>query len=144
MKRLVLGLAVSLGAALTAPTAAADSPHGNFELRIPDRYDFHTWIWSLSDCDGDCVHVQAAAQPIAKAFPYTGDAALTDGRYTLAVDVPDGLRCGHVYYGPVIPTRDVYEWDARTRKGTLSSSFAAGCDGAPGGTVTYPFDLTLM
>jgi hypothetical protein len=108
------------------------------------RYDFHTWIWNLSRCDGACVHVQAIPQPIAKASAYAGDAQLTDGRYTLTVEVPDGLRCGDVYYGPVISTHDVYEWDARSHLGTLTSSFTTGCDGAPGATLTYPFELTLM
>ncbi|MCV7359708.1 hypothetical protein [Mycolicibacterium fluoranthenivorans] len=144
MKLLLLGLAVVCGSVVGAPRAVGDTPHGNFELRIHGRYDFHTWIWALSGCDGDCLHVQAIPQPNAKAFPYSGDAHLVDGRYTLVVDVPDGLRCGNVYYGPVVPTRDVYSWDAVTRSGTLSSSFAAGCDGAPGATLTYPFDLALM
>ena len=51
----------------------------------------------------------------------------------MTVDVPDGLRCGNVYYGPVIPTRDVYSWDAVTLRGTLQSSFATGCDNSPAG-----------
>jgi hypothetical protein len=144
MKPLLLSLAVMCGLVWGAPHAVAETPHGNFELHIQGRYDFHTWIWALAGCDGDCVHVQAIPQPNAKAFPYSGDAHLVDGRYTLVVDVPDGLRCGNVYYGPVIPTHDVYSWDAVTRSGTLSSSFAAGCDGAPGATLTYPFDLALM
>ncbi len=144
MKPLLLSLAVMCGLVWGAPHAVAETPHGNFELHIQGRYDFHTWIWALAGCDGNCVRVQAISQPIANAFPYSGDAQLADGRYTLTVDVPDGLRCGNVYYGPVIPTHDVYSWDAVTRSGTLSSSFAAGCDGAPGGTLTYPFDLTLM
>ena len=128
---------------LAAPAAHADTPHGNFELRIEGRYDFHTWIWALAHCDGDCVFVQAIPQPVARAFPYSGDAHLADGRYTLAVYVPDGLRCGNIYYGTTIPTRDVYTWDAVTRVGTLTSSFDAGCDGRPG-VLTYPFSLVLM
>jgi hypothetical protein len=62
----------------------------------------------------------------------------------LTVDVPDGLRCGDVYYGPVIPTHDVYSWDATTLAGYLDSSFAAGCNGAPPGTYTYPFTLSRI
>lgn len=116
-------------------------------MRIEGRYDFHTWIWVLSSCTNrspDCVLVQAIPQPVARAFPYKGDALLTGGRYTLSVDVPEGLRCGNVYYGPVIPTRDVYTWDAVSLSGTMASTFDVGCDGAPGGTFTYPFQLTMM
>ncbi|PRC54125.1 hypothetical protein C6A85_50340, partial [Mycobacterium sp. ITM-2017-0098] len=75
---------------------------------------------------------------------YVGDARVVDDRYTLSVDVPDGLRCGNVYYGLVIPTRDVYSWGAVSLQGTLTSSFAAGCDGAPGGAFTYPFSLVRL
>nr|WP_245234024.1 hypothetical protein [Mycobacterium sp. PS03-16] len=135
---------MALAGALMPADAQAETPYGNFELRIQGRYDFHTWLWAISRCPGDCLEVQAIPQPIAKAFAYRGDARLIDGRYTLTIDVPDGLRCGNVYYGPVIPTRDVYSWDPGTRMGTLSSSFATGCDGAPGGTFTYPFALVRL
>jgi hypothetical protein len=139
-----------LAAALTLPPLARAESLGNYELRVEGRYDFHTWVWAMSTCGGSlespegCVHVLAIGRPIAKAFNYQGDALLANGRYTLAVDVPDGLRCGNVYYGPVIPTRDVYSWDATTLVGTLESSFETGCDGAPGGTYTYPFTLVRL
>ncbi|KUI25130.1 hypothetical protein AU196_06800 [Mycobacterium sp. IS-1742] len=140
----MLGVALALASVLSAPTAQAETPYGNFEMQIQGRYDFHTWLWAVSRCPGECLRVQAIAQPVAKAFPFRADAQLADGRYTMTVDVPDGLRCGNVYYGPVIATRDVYTWDAVSRSGTLASSFAAGCDGAPGGTFTYPFRLVRL
>jgi len=144
MKSFVSAMALVAATWMSMPLAHADIRHGNFELRISGRYDFHTWLWALSSCQGDCVRVQAIPQPVARAFPYQGDAQLHDGRLTLTVDVPDGLRCGDIYYGPVIPTRDIYSWDASTMSGTLSSSFATGCDGSPAGTLTYPFDLVQM
>jgi hypothetical protein len=140
----LVGVAVAVAAVMTPVEAHADTAYGNFQLQIEGRYDFHTWLWAISRCPGECVHVQAIPQPNAKAFPYRGDAILVDGRYTLTVDVPDGLRCGNVYYGPTIATRDVYSWDVTTRTGTLESSFASGCDGAPGGTFTYPFTLVRL
>jgi hypothetical protein len=85
----------------------------------------------------------AVPQPIATAVPYRGDTRLVDGRYTLTVDDPYGLRCGDIYYGQPAPTHDVYSWDATTRLGTLTSSFDAGCDGLPG-TLVYPFSLTTL
>ena len=149
MKRLALSVALTVAAVALAPTARAESL-GNYALQIEGRYDFHTWLWAMSPCGGSlkspegCVHVIGIAQPVAKAFNYQGDAWLANGRYTLTVDVPDGLRCGDVYYGPVIPTHDVYSWDATTLAGSLDSSFATGCDGAPAGTYTYPFTLSHM
>jgi hypothetical protein len=137
---------LATAATLLAPTAGAVMNSGNYEMRITGRYDFHTWIWAISRCgtNPECRSVAAIPMPVAKAFPYVGEAPLVDGRYTLTVDVPDGLRCGNVYYGPVIPTRDVYSWDATTLRGTMESSFATGCDGTPGGTYFYPFTLSLM
>ncbi|UXA09552.1 hypothetical protein KXD96_25360 [Mycobacterium sp. SMC-2] len=125
---------------------------GNYDLGIPSRYDFHTWVWAISPCHDTsslaavaaCVHVSAIARPVAKAFDYQGDAQLADGRYTLSVDVPDGLRCGNVYYGPTIATHDIYSWDATTLAGSLHSSFATGCDGALDGSYSYPFRLSRM
>jgi hypothetical protein len=152
MKKSVAG---AVGAALVsvatsvAPPAVA-GPIGNFNMIIPGRVDFHTWIWTLATCPNnivvpqpDCVWVSAAAQPVAKAFNYQNEARLVDGHYSISVDDPFGLRCGNIYYGPTSPTHDVYTWDATTLTGTLTSSFDAGCDGAPG-TLTYPFSLVRM
>lgn len=144
MKTLTLSVALAAAAVSFAPVARADMPLGNYELLITGRYDFHTWVWAISSCSGECVQVNAIPRPVAKAFEYKGNAQLANGRYTLTVDVPDGLRCGDIYYGPVIPTRDTYSWDATTLAGSLDSSFATGCDGAPGGTYTYPFTLSRM
>ena len=144
MKALALSLSLLLAAVFGAPSAQADMRVGNYQLLVTGRYDFHTWIWAVSACAEDCVDVYSIPQPIAKAFQYRGVAHLADGRYTLRVDVPDGLRCGNVYYGPIVATRDVYSWDADTLTGTLTSSFGTGCDGAPGGAFTYPVTLVRM
>lgn len=144
------------GALLIAAAAVGFAPPasamylGNYNLHIPDRRDFHTWILSMMNpCAGaknatDCIQVIALPQPIAKAYQYEGEVRLIDGQYVMTVDDPFGLRCGNIYYGPTVPTHDVYRWDPNTLAGTLESSFAAGCDGAPGGTLTYPLWLTRM
>jgi hypothetical protein len=149
VRRLVLEISalagiLALAAAALPPFARAAMAYGNYDLRIAGRYDFHTWVWSVTSCSSGCVHVNAMARPVAKAFNYVGDAQLVNGRYTLTVDVPDGLRCGDIYYGPTIPTHDVYTWDATALAGSLESSFDAGCDGAPAGTHIYPFTLSLL
>jgi hypothetical protein len=152
MKKALVGIASAVlmsAAVLVAPAAhAVQNMIGNYNMIIPDRYDFHTWIWANSPCIGgpkppDCIHVTNIAQPIAKAVNYEGDAYLVDGRYTLTVDDPYGLRCGNVYYGPTSQTHDVYSWDGNTLAGTLTSTFDAGCDGQPG-TLTYPIWLTRL
>lgn len=148
MRRLLsqaAGIAVPLALVL-APPAHAGMHTGHYTAIIEGRYDFHTWIFSFSSCNppegvDQCALVSANPMPIAKAYQWYGRATQADGTYTLIVDVPDGLRCGDVYYGPVIPTRDVYRWDSTTLTGTLESTFDVGCDNAPGGTFTYPFSL---
>ena len=144
MKTLTVSAALIVAVLGIAPVARAEMPVGNYELQIVGRYDFHTWLWAITPCSGGCVHVSAIPRPIAKAFGYDRAAQLADGHYTLIVDVPDGLRCGDVYYGPTVPTHDTYSWDGTTLAGSLNSSFAAGCDGAPAGTNTYPFTLSRM
>jgi hypothetical protein len=132
-----------------APAAQAAMQIGNYNAYVDGRYDFHTWIFTFSSCAppngiGECAQVSANPMPIAKAFQWYATAHQTNGTYTLAVDVPDGLRCGDVYYGPVLPTHDVYTWDAVTLTGTLQSTFAQGCDNAPAGALTYPFRLVRL
>ncbi|MGK2868690.1 MAG: hypothetical protein ACSLFA_19005 [Mycobacterium sp.] len=148
LTRLLAALSLLSATGLAAaPMSQAEPFFANYQMLIPDRYDFHTWTWAVSHCiptAADCRTISAIPMPVAKAFEYVGDARLADGRYTLTVDVPDGLRCGNVYYGPIIPTRDVYSWDAVTLQGILTSSFAGGCDGAPGGAFTYPFSLVRL
>ncbi len=151
MRRFAVSVVLMVAAALgLAPSASAALLPGNWTLNIPDRRDFHTWIWAVTSCSPpasitpECTRISANPQPIAKAYQWYGTAQVVNGQYTMTVDVPDGLRCGDIYYGPVIPTHDVYTWDVNTLAGTLQSTFDAGCDGAPGGTFTYPFWLTRL
>ena len=145
----LIGVTLAASGLSPAPSASAALAIGNYNATIDGRYDFHPWIWSISSCDppagvAQCANVSANPTPIAKAFQWYGQAQQSGGTYTLTVDVPDGLRCGNVYYGPVIPTRDVYTWDATTLTGTLVSTSATGCDDAPGSTVRYPFSLVRL
>ena len=152
MRRLraaLAGVMVIPATVALAPTANAALQIGHYNAYADGRYDFHTWLWSFSSCNPpggleECANVSANPMPIGRAFQWYAQAHQSGGTYTLIVDVPDGLRCGNVYYGPIIATRDVYTWDAVTLTGTLQSSFAVGCDNAPGGTLTYPFNLTRL
>lgn len=158
MKTPVMSAVVSAASILLAAAATLFAPPasamylGNYNLHIPDRRDFHTYVFSMltpcMDADnkplGNCILVQTIPQPIAKAAHTYTEANLADGLYTMVIDDPFGLRCGDIYYGPTIPTHDVYTWDATTLAGQMVSTFDVGCDGAPGGSLTYPFFLTRM
>jgi hypothetical protein len=137
VKTLTLTVALTTAAVALAPAARAEMQIGNYALQT-DRDPGHAWIWAIRLCNyGGCVHVQAIPQPNGQAAPYDGDAQLADGRYTMTVDVPDGVRCV-VYF---LPSHDTYSWDAVTLAGSVDSTFDAGCGGAPGGTNTHAFQL---
>lgn len=149
MRTLALSVAVAAAGVLCAPPASAVLAVGNYSFNIEGRFDFHTWIWSISSCNPpaqatQCALVSALAQPIAKAYAWYGQANVVNGRWTMTVDVPDGLRCGDIYYGPVIPTHDIYSWDPTTLSGTLESYSDVGCNNAPGGSIVYPFTLVRL
>lgn len=139
MKTFAAGLALATAALTVMPTAHADMLIGNYHLNT-DRDPGHSWIWSINPCTPQapgCVNVYATPQPNGQAALYRGNAHLANGRYTLAVDVPDGVRCVVQFF----PSHDVYSWDAVTLAGQVDSTFDTGCGGGPGGSTSYPFQL---
>ena len=138
-KTVAVGVALTAAALALAPNAAAGMLIGNYEVETA-RDPGHSWLWEVRKCQveaPDCVHVNAQPRPNGQAVPWNGDAHLANGRYTMVVDVPDGVRCT-LYF---LPSHDTYSWDAVTLAGSVDSTFDAGCGNAPGGTVSYPFNL---
>ena len=72
---------------------------------------------------------------------YDGDAHLANGRWTLTVDVPDGLQCTPGY---AMPTRDTYSWDDVTLAGTIESNYDVGCFNGPPGSQFWTFALQRL
>ncbi|GLP74497.1 hypothetical protein TUM20983_16070 [Mycobacterium antarcticum] len=150
----VLSAILAVAAMLFAPTAnAAGMRIGNYVV-LTDRWNDHSWIWSIThSCknDPECgtyfvdpiiapatdnLNVLAIPRP-PKSQKFQNTAFYDNGRYTLTVDVIDGVRC----IGFNLPSHDVYSWDATTLGGTIVSTYDAGCYGAPAGTSTYSFSL---
>jgi hypothetical protein len=135
-------LSIPLAAAVVAlaPVAHAGMLIGNYEVHTP-RDPGHSWLWAVRPCEPgqppDCVQAQAIPRPNGQATAFKANASFANGRYTMSVDVPDGVRCT-VYF---LPSHDVYTWDAVTLTGSVDSTFDAGCGGAPGGTDSWPFSL---
>ncbi|MEE2852866.1 MAG: hypothetical protein VX424_09485 [Actinomycetota bacterium] len=139
VKTFAMSLALAMAALTLTPTAHADMVPGNYHLDT-NRDPGHFWIWSISPCvqpTPGCAQVYATPQPNGQATVYRGIAQLANGRYTLAVDVPDGVRCVVQFF----PSHDVYSWDAVTLAGQVDSTFDTGCGGGPGGSTSYPFSL---
>jgi hypothetical protein len=142
-KTVAAGIALAAAALALAPSAAAAGMLiGNYEVQTT-RDPGHSWLWNVRPCQveaPDCVQVNAQPRPNGQAEPWNAVAHLVGGRYTMVVDVPDGVRCT-IYF---LPSHDTYTWDAAngmTLNGSVDSTFNAGCGGAPGGTVSYPFTL---
>ncbi len=158
----IVTAAVVAAAMVTATVVAAPAAHaagmkvGNYEV-ANNRWNDHSWVWQVShSCRNDpqCgtyfvdpvlapatdnLNVIAVARP-PKSQRFQNTAFYADGRYTLTVDVIDGVRC----IGYNLPSHDVYSWDATSLSGTIVSTYGAGCYGAPGGTSTYTFALIRL
>jgi hypothetical protein len=154
----LLGAALVALATVSAPvaSAAAQMRIGNYDV-LTDRWNDHSFVWSVAhSCNNDpeCatyfddpvlaphtdnLNVIAIPRPL-KSQRFQNTAFYADGRYTMTVDVIDGVRC----LGFNLPSHDVYSWDAATLAGTIDSTYDAGCYGAPGGTSTYGFSLQRL
>jgi hypothetical protein len=139
VKTFAVSLALAMAALTLTPTAHADMLVGNYRLDT-NRDPGHAWLWLIRPCvsrEPACLRVQAIPQPNGQAAPYAEDAHLSNGQYTMAVDVPDGVRCVVQFF----PSHDVYTWDGVSLTGQVVSTFDTGCGGGPGGTTSYPFAL---
>jgi hypothetical protein len=134
-------LLVAAGIIAPPPTQAMMTL-GNYDL-LTNRYDRASWVWFITNCfpdkQPDCVFV--SARPRLKFYAYyEGQAQLVNGRYTMTVDVPDGLRCP----GQVLPTRETYSWDEVSLVGTIESHYNVGCFNGPPGMQFWTFKLQRL
>jgi hypothetical protein len=139
---LLSALAIALTAMVVAPPASAALRYGNYDL-LTNRYDRASWVWVASLCipekNLDCALI--SARPRLKFYEYyEGKAYLVDGRWTLVVDVADGLRCP----GYNLPTRETYVWDNVTLAGTIDSKYDVGCFNGPPGSQFWTFALQRL
>jgi hypothetical protein len=152
---LVVVVAV-LTAIMLAPNANATVMRiGNYDV-LTDRWDNLSYVFAVAFSCGapDCGTYQEDPVIVAptdnrnvigisrppKSQRFQGTAFYADGRYTLTVDVIDGVRC----IGYNLPSHDVYTWDAATLSGTINSTFDADCYNGPGGSRTYGFSLQRL
>jgi hypothetical protein len=154
VKVAIAAAALAAAASGPAPPAHAMMLPGNYDLET-NRYTQASWYWFVSGCQftgnlgppnlpdaappADCIDISAAPRLKFYAY-YGGEARLVNGRYTLTVDVPDGVRCP----GHNMPSRDTYSWDEVTLFGTIESVYNAGCFGGPGGTQFWTFLLRRL
>jgi len=145
--KIVTAAAVLVVAAgvIAPPPAQAMMTLGNYDL-LTNRYDrpaSASWLWYVTNCypdkQPDCVHVSARPRRAFYAY-YGGSAQLVDGRYTMTVDVVDGLLCP----GQRLPTREIYSWDEISLAGTIESHYDVGCFNGPPGSQFWTFALQRL
>ncbi len=150
LKALIAAVMLTVAGTVAAPHAHAAMQVGNYDV-LTNRYTQASWAWFVSICQPpdqsvpfaavpDCFHVSAIPRLKFYAY-YDGDAHLVDGRYTLTVDVNDGLRC---LPGYSMPTRDTYTWDPVTLAGEINSTYDVGCFNGPPGTQFWTFALQRL
>jgi hypothetical protein len=144
MKSVKIAIATSALAAVVAVLAPPAHAYtlGNYDV-LTNRYQRASWVWTLYPCQAaapDCLIISAT--PRLKVYDYYGGTAhLADGRWTLTVDVPDGLQCTPGY---AMPTRDTYSWDEASLAGTIDSVYDVGCFNGPPGTQFWTFALQRL
>jgi hypothetical protein len=138
----IAAAALTAAATVVAPPAQAGMQLGNYDV-LTNRYTQASWAWMVALCipekSADCIEVSGISR-LKYYDEYSGRAYLVNGRYTMTVDVPDGLRC----IGQVLPTRDTYSWDAVTLAGTIDSVYDVGCFNGPPGTQFWTFALQRL
>jgi hypothetical protein len=139
---IIVAAAVSAVASLLAPPAQAMMQPGNYDV-LTNRYERASWVWFLAPCqppDLNCLDVSAIPRLKFYAY-YDGNAQLANGRYTLNVDVPDGLQC---LPGYAMPTHETWTWDEVTLAGTIESRYDVGCFNGPPGSQFWTFALQRL
>jgi hypothetical protein len=134
--------ALSAAASLLAPPAEAMMQPGNYDV-LTNRYERASWVWFISPCqpfNPECLDISAIPRLKFYAY-YDGYARLVDGRYTLNVDVPDGLQC---LPGYAMPTHETWTWDEVTLAGTIESRYDVGCFNGPPGSQFWTFALQRL
>jgi hypothetical protein len=141
MKLAIVTTALIAAASVLAPPANAYTL-GNYDV-LTNRYQRASWVWTLYPCQQaapDCLLISAS--PRLKFYEYyDGTARLANGRWTLTVDVADGLQC---LPGYAMPTRDTYSWDEVTLAGTIDSVYDVGCFDGPPGSQFWTFALKRL
>jgi hypothetical protein len=144
MKSMKLAIATTVlaaAASVLAPPANAYTL-GNYDV-LTNRYERASWFWFVTPCRvaaPDCLRISAT--PRLKFYNYyEGTAHLADGRWTLNVDVSDGLQC---LPGYAVPTHETWTWDDSTLAGTIESNYDVGCFDGPAGSQFWTFALQRL
>jgi hypothetical protein len=129
-------IVAGVGAVGFASPAWADDVSGTYTI---DYGRGNTATWTVTPCDGEsfipCARVAESGAPLA---PWSAQAALSVGSWTLFVDRPDAIPCND---GSNHAGRATYSWNAVTLSGSVSVYDDKVC-GDEAHTLYAPFTLT--
>jgi hypothetical protein len=133
---------VFVGVALvSASPASAEEPMAGNYTYIQEGAPQYTWTILPTCVLAGCVlHVQGTLPghgPYSSEPGYSGDAKLVNDRWTMGVNLTDGMKCPD---GSTAPSSNVYTFDDATLTGTFTKMHGAVCGMQAGATKT-PFSL---
>jgi hypothetical protein len=106
--------------------------------------DPSTWsIYPICVSAGCVLHIQDTTPhkgPLSDQPGYSGDARLVNDRWTLGINVPDGLSCPD---GTTAASSNVYSFDDKTLNGTVTTLHGSVCGRQPA-QIRRPFTLTYV
>jgi hypothetical protein len=126
--------------ATAVPAWADASLNGTYYLVWNDG-DQSTWvITSTCDSPDSCVaHIASGSSNGGSTVG--GEAQLANGRWSMAIDKPDGAACAD---GSRAPQHNEYSWDAATLSGTLVASAGPICGERAPKSATFTFTMSKV
>ncbi|MGV0835998.1 hypothetical protein [Mycolicibacterium thermoresistibile] len=121
---------------LAAP-AGADGFTGTYEFATEDESATWTVVPCGHESPAPCAYVMQSGGDME---PWSADAYLYIGYWTLRVERPDAIVCDN---GETFPARTTYSWDAVTNEGWVSARDEGVCGDEPH-SVAAPFTLTRV
>lgn len=141
---IILAAGVAIG---SAGIASADGPLQPSPGELSGTYTYesdtgrvNTWV--ITPCGPGCADVAVTAVTDPRVAPYGGRALLDNGRWGMAVQYAEAVRCKPPNDNVTVPGTVVFAFDAATLNGTAVNTQSAPACGDPA-EVTYQSGFSL-
>jgi len=141
---LILAAGMTIG---SAGTASADGPLQSSPGELSGTYTYesdtgrvNTWV--ITPCGPGCADVAVTPVTDPRVKPYGGRALLNNGRWGMAVQYAEAVRCKPPNDNVTVPGTVVFAFEADTLNGTAVNTQSAPACGDPA-EVTYQSNFSL-
>ncbi|OBK79691.1 hypothetical protein [Mycobacterium sp. 1164985.4] len=142
----IIGAGVAIGSVGNA--WAGGSPQAPGELSGTYTYHSDTGrvnTWVITPCGSGCADVAVTPVTDTRVTPYGGRALLDNGRWNMAVQYAQAIRCKPPNDSVTVPGTVAFSFDAVTLEGTaVNTQDAAACGDPAGATYQSGFTLTKV